>query len=150
MYNERLSEGLRVVDCIDPDAYAIGAVNGDIIDMRDLRRVLFVVQVGTMAAGSTVDFVVNASTAANMANPVAITGKAITQLTQAGGDSDKQVLVEVTSEEVAEMAVGARYIQGTLTVAVDTSDAGVVTLGAFARYSPGADYDLATVDEIVA
>lgn len=147
-YKPQLSEALAVVACIDPDAYATGTQNSDVIDMRYHRRVIFVVQVGTMATNSTVDFNVYGSAAAGMTSPALITGKSITQLTEAGTDSDKQAIVEVTAEEVA--AQGYRYIQGNLIVLAAASDSGVVALADASRYSPASEFDLASVDEIVA
>lgn len=146
-YTKRLSERLAIVSCIDPDAYAAGAVNGDIIDMSKLSRVMFIIQVGDMVTNSTVDWLLKGSAASNMASSANITGKAITQLTEAGTDSNKQVIVEVTAEEVA--AQGFRYIQETFTVATAASDSGTIALGEV-DYAPASDYDLASVDEILA
>ncbi len=148
MYSERLSEMLAVVDCIDPDAYTTGAVNGDVIDMKLHRRVMFVVMAGTLGSSATLDFAVYGDTASNGSFATKITGKEITQLTQAGTDSNKQAIVEVTAEEVA--AQGYRYIRGTLTVTTATSDAGAIGLADFSRYGPASENDLSSVDEIVA
>lgn len=145
---ERLSERLAVVATIDPDAYGTGAQTTDIIDMAKIRRVLFVVMAGTIASTGKLDFVVYGSAASNMATPGALTGKAITQLTEAGTDSDKQAIVEVTSEEVA--AQGYRYIRGTMTLTTAGADAGVIALAGDITYRPASDYDLSSVDEIVA
>jgi hypothetical protein len=82
-----------------------------------------------------------------MSSSAALTGKAVTQLTEAGTDSDKQAIIRVTAEEVA--AAGHRYIQGTASLAAATSDYGVVVLGVHAHYSRAADYDLASVDEVI-
>lgn len=147
-FQERLSEGIAVLSSIDPDAYAAGSYNGDVIDMKLVRRVLYIVSVGTLGSSATVDFLVKGDTTSGGSYTTTVTGKAITQLTQAGSDDDKQVLVEVTAEEVA--AQGFRYIRDTLTVATAACDAGVVGLGGALRYAPASDYDLASVDEIVA
>ena len=147
-FQERLSEGLAVVSCIDPDAYTAAAYNGDVIDMKFFRRVLYIVQAGTLGTNATVDWVLKGDTASGGSYSTTITGKSITQLTEAGTDSDKQVVIEVTAEEVA--AQGFRYIRDTLTVGTATSDAGVIAVAAAMRYSPASDYDLASVDEIVA
>lgn len=149
-YVPRLSQELAVVSCIDPDAYTTGAVNGDIIDMRYHKRVMFIVQAGTLGSSATLDFAVYGDSASNMGTQVALTGKSITQLTEAGTDSDKQAIVEVTAEEVASQIVGGRYIRGTMTVGTATSDCGVITIADRSRYAPASDYDLASVDEIVA
>lgn len=146
-YNEALSEQLAIIGTIDPDATAASTVSTDVIDMKHYRRVLFIVLAGELGSSATVDFEVNGDTASNGSFATAITGKAITQLTQAGTDSDKQVLVEVTAEEVA--AQGFRYIRGDLTVGTATSDMAVVVLGSFLRYSDASQYDLASVDEII-
>lgn len=144
----RISERLAVVGTIDPDAYGTGAQNTDVIDMRYWRRVLFVVMAGELGSSATLDFAVNGDTASDGLFATAITGKAITQLTQAGTDADKQVLLEVTAEEVA--AQGLRYIRGTATLGTATSDYGVAVLAEPAHGSLDVrTQDLATVDEIV-
>lgn len=147
-YTQRMSEKILVVGVIDPDAYTQSATTykTGIIDMSLHRRVLFIVMVGTMASTSTVDFDVYADTAANGATMAKLTGKAITQLTEAGTDSDKQALVEVTAEEV--FAAGKRYIRGELLVSTAASDAAVIALASHSRYQPGTD--ATSVDEIVA
>lgn len=142
-----IAENVAVIGIIDPDAYTAAAYTSSIIDMRYWREVMFIVLAGELGASATVDCLVKGSTASNMASPVNLTGKAITQLTQAGTDSDKQAIIRVTAEEVA--AQGYRYIQATLTVATATSDAGLIALGMHSRYQPSNEFDLSTVDEIV-
>lgn len=148
MYNQRLSESLAVVSCIDPDAYAVGAVNGDVIDMQKHRRVLFIIMLGDFVSTGLADWVLKGDTASGGSYATTITGKSITQLTEAGNDSNKQVVVEVTAEEVA--ALGLRYVRETLTFTTAGADAGTVALADFSRYSPASENDLASVNEIVA
>lgn len=147
MYHEALTEALALVGTVDPDAYGTGAQNTDVIDMQNFRRVLFVVSAGTLGSSATLDFGVYGDTASNGSFATLITGKEITQLTEAGTDSDKQALIEVTAEEVG--AQGFRYIRGTATLGAATSNYGVVVLGAWARTNPASALDLASVDEIV-
>lgn len=148
MANSNLSERLAVVSCIDPDAYGTGTQQGDIIDMDVHDRILFIVQAGTITSSGTIDFNVWGSAASDMGSGALITGKSITQLTQAGTDSDKQVLVEVTAAEVA--AQGYRYIRGNLIILAAGADAGTIALAGDSRFEPANVYDLASVDEIVA
>lgn len=147
MAQPTLAERLAVIATIDPDAYATGDQTSDVIDMRYWREVMFIVQAGTLGSSATIDFVVKGDTASNGSFTTTITGKSITQMTEAGTDSDKQAVVNVTAEEVA--AQGYRYIRGTLSVGTATSDAGVIALAAYPRYSDARDYDLASVDEVV-
>ena len=147
-YHPRLSEALALVACIDPDAYTTGASNSDSIDMSKHARVMFIVMAGVLGSSATLDFAVWGDTASGGSYATAITGKSITQLTEAGTDADKQAIVEVTGEEVK--AQGLRYIRGVMTVGVATSDCGVVALADHSRYAPASELDLASVDEIVA
>lgn len=143
---DRLSQRLAVVSVIDPDAYGTGAVNGDVIDMSVHRRVMFVIMAGTLASSAVLSFIVNGDTASGGSFSTAITGKSITNLTEAGTDSDKQAIVEVTGEEVA--AQGLRYIRGTMTLTAAGGDVAVIAIAGDSSYTPATD--LTSVDEIVA
>lgn len=146
----RLSEELAVVCCIDPDAYTTGAVTGDWIDMKYHDRVMFIVMAGDLGTSATVDFAVQqASDSGGTGAKALATAKAITQLTDAGTDSNKQAVVEVHATDL-DVAGGFTFVSGVLTVGAATSDAGVVGLASRSSYSVAADYDLASVDEIVA
>lgn len=147
-FQARLSERVGVVATVDPDAYGTGDQTTDVIDMKNVNRVMFVVMAGTLGTSATLDFLVKGDTASNGSFTTTITGKSITQLTEAGTDSDKQAIVEVTAEEVK--AQGFRYIRGTLTIGAAASDAGVIAIASGLAYEPASDYDLASVDEIVA
>lgn len=138
------SEKFAVLSCIDPDAYTAAAYNGDVIDMSLWDQVTFIVMAGTLGSSATLDFAVKSDSASG--GSYATTVKAITQLTDAGTDSDKQVIVNIRAEDLAE---GQRYIRGTMTVGVATSDCGTVAIGHGAKYGPASDNDLASVDEIV-
>lgn len=147
MYTESLSESLAVVATIDPQSVGVGTANTDVIDLKLYRRVLFVLAVGALGASGTVDFAVRGDSASGGSFTTNITGKAITQLTKAGSDDNKQVVVEISAEEAA--AQGFRYVRGLLTVGTAASQACVVVLAGGLRYSPAAEFDLASVDEIV-
>ena len=142
-----IAESVAVVGCIDPDAYATGATNDDVVDMKYFHEVMYVVMAGDLGSSATIDFGVYGDTASNGSFATLITGKSITQLTDAGTDSNKQAIVRVTAEEVA--AQGLRYLRGKLTVGAATSDAGVVTLASPNRYEPVSGFDLSSVDEII-
>jgi hypothetical protein len=148
MYTENLSQQLAVVSCIDPDAYGAGAVNGDAVDLSKFNRVLFVVMVGDLGTNATVDYKLQGSPDGST-GWTDLAGKAITQLTQAGTDSDKQALVEITAEELHGYSGTYRYVRDVLTVGTAASDCGAVALAGVPRFHPASDDDLASVDEIV-
>ena len=145
----RADQVVAVVATVDPDAYATGAQNSDTIDMQDFEQVKFVVMAGTLGSSATIDFKATQGNSSAMGSEKDITGKAITQLTDAGTDSDKQASVVVNQSDL-DVAGGFRWIRGVMTVGTATSDAGVVALGLYPTYGPASDYDLASVDEIVA
>ncbi len=60
-YNRGLREQLSVVSCIDPDAYTAATYNGDVIDMQDFRRVIFILQAGDLGSSATLDYRVEGS-----------------------------------------------------------------------------------------
>lgn len=148
MIIERLSEQLAVVSKLDPVSQGAGTVTSDVVDMRLFRRILFVLQVGALGASATVDMTIKGDSASGGSYTTTITGKVITQLTQAGTDSNKVVLVEVTAEEMA--AQGFRYCRAAVVVATAACLISLVALADNARYETAAEFDLAAVDEIVA
>ena len=147
MQTYALSESLALVATIDPASVAASTVTSDVIDLKLARRVVFIVAVGTLGASATVDFVVKGDSTSGGSFTTTITGKTITQLTKASSDDNKQVIVEVSAEEAAQQ--GFRYVRGSLTVGVAASQACVIALAGDLRYSAAADFDLASVDEII-
>lgn len=142
----KLNEQVAVVATIDPDAYGTGTQGSDYVDMADFEKVMWIVQAGALGSSATLDFALYEATDDQGDGEQAISGKAITQLTEAGTDSDKQAIVEVRADELSE---GYRYVRGILTIGTATSDAAVIAVAGEARYQPASDYDLASVDEIV-
>lgn len=143
---QRWHERNAVVATIDPDAYAATTYLTDAIDMSKFSRVVFIVMAGDLGSSATLDFAVHQADTSG-GSYAAISGKSITQLTQAGSDSDKQAIVEVLA---SELGAGKQFLKGSLVVGTATSDCGVIAIGTHARYGPASDDDLASVDEIVA
>lgn len=149
MVRRLFSDEWAVIATIDPDAYATGATTSDVIDMQNFDQVAVVVMAGALGTSATLDCAVHYDTASNGSFTNKVTGAEITQLTDAGTDSDKQAIINVSAEEVAAMASGARYLRVAMTVGTATSDAGAVIFGRSANYGPSSDFDLASVDEII-
>lgn len=135
-----------LVGIIDPDAYTAETYVTAWVPMSLFEAVQAIVMVGTMASTSTVDAKLRQATSAAGAGAKDIAGKVITQLTQAGTDSDKQAIINCRSDEL-DVAGGFTHVQLSVTVAAAASDMGGLILGHHARYQPAAD--LASVDEVV-
>lgn len=138
------SDRARIAGVIDPDAYAAGTYTTGWVSMADYNSILAIVAVGTMASTSTVDAKIEEAKDSSGTDAQDLTGKAITQLTEAGTDSDKQALINVRSEELTDLFTHVRL---SMTVATAASDAGGLVLGFDARYEP--ETDATSVDEIV-
>lgn len=145
--NPRISPSDRavVVATIDPDAYAADTYLSDAVDMSQWQSIQAIIMAGDLGSSATLDAKLTQATTSG-GTYKDVTGKAITQLTQAGADSDKQAIINCRSEEL-DVANGYRFVKLSMTVGTATSDAGAVVLGHDGRVQPGTD--LASVDEVV-
>jgi hypothetical protein len=142
------SDRLAIVAAINPVSQAAGAVSTGWISMQNWRSLMAVVQAGVLGAAATLDAKLEQATSAAGAGAKDIAGKAITQLIQAGADSNKQAIVNLRQVEL-DFANGYSHVRLTLTVGTQASLVSAVLLGLDARYNPASDSDAATVDEIV-
>jgi hypothetical protein len=149
MLNAKPSEMIGVVGNIDPDAYAAGTVTTGWIAARDFQSFVAIVQAGDLGASATLDALLQQASDSGGTGAKSIPGKAITQLTQAGTDSNKQVLINLRPEEL-DVDNGFTHFRLSMTVATATSDAGGIVLGMFPVRGPATGVDAATVDEVVA
>lgn len=148
MKNLLPSQRAAVAAVIDPDANAAGALTSDWVDMTQFESVMAIVLAGTLGTSATIDAKLQQATDSSGTGAKDITGKAITQLTEAGTDSDKQAIINCYSDEL-DVANGFTHVALVLTTATATSDSGGLVLGFDPKYGPANNYDLASVDEIV-
>jgi hypothetical protein len=140
------TEVAAVVGAIDPDAYSATAIASNIVALKDFRRFMAVVQVGDIVSTGTVDAKLVAYTNGSGGGASDITGATITQMTQAGGDSNKQAIINLNTDTLA----GTAFTHFGLTVTLGTAgaDMGALIMGFDAPYGPASDSDAATVDSI--
>lgn len=146
MSNAEINELVGILATIDPDNYTAAAYTSDWVPLQDLRRAMFIVMVGDMGSSSTVDFKLQEATDSSGTGAADISGKSITQLTQAGTDDNKQAIIEINASELTE---GYPYVAAVMTVGTAASDAAAICLAGGARFKPASDFDLSSVDEIV-
>lgn len=118
------SEYIVPAAAIDPDAYSAAAVSSGYVDMSLYEHVLAVAMVGDFVSTGKYDLALYEAAAASGGS--AITGKAITQLTQAGSDSNKQALINLRRGELTE---GNRYVKGLRTLTTAGADSTTMLLG---------------------
>ena len=143
-----LQDSVALVATIDPDAYTAAAYTSDYVDMSKFHRIQAMVLVGDMGASGTIDAKLVQATDSSGTGSKDISGKAITQLTQAGSDDNKQAIINLHMSEL-DLDNNFDFCALTVTVAAATSDMGAVIIGVDARHDPATASDLSTVDEIV-
>ena len=105
-------------------------------DMGQFEQVRFLINVGVIASSGTLDAAVQQATTNSGTNSKALSpAKAITQLTQAGGGSNKYVEIVVRSTDL-DINNRFRFVQLTLTPAVAAAIVGVTVEGSDIRSSP--------------
>jgi hypothetical protein len=147
MLNAKPSELVGIVGNIDPDAYAASTVTTDWIAAKDYQAFAALVLAGDLGAGATLDAKLEQAQNASGTGAKDITGKA-TQLTQAGTDSNKQVVINLRPEEL-DVDNAFTHFRLSMTVATATSDCGGIVLGVLPARGPATGVDAATVDEVV-
>jgi hypothetical protein len=142
------SARVGVVGVIDPDAYAAGTYTTGWIDMQDYFSVLAVVLAGDLGASATINAKIEQATTSAGTGAKDVTGSAITALTQAGADDNKQVAINLFQADL-DRNNGYRWVRLSMTIGTATSDAGAVVVSLDTRYGAATAADAATVDEIV-
>lgn len=138
------TDRVGILAVIDPDAYTAAVYTSAWVRARYFGRLKATVFAGDLGTSATLDFAVHSSASSNGASPTVV--GSITQLTQAGTDSNKQAIINVECDKLTE---GHEYVAIVMTVGTATSDAGAVLEGFDPRYAPASDIDASTVDEIV-
>lgn len=136
MLNGLLSEDVAVVGVIDPDANAAGTLLTGWIPIAKYGQLLAVVLAGDLGTSATIDAKLRQAKDTSGTGAKDITGKAITQLTQAGTDqSNKQALLNVRAEEL-DRNNGFTHVALSMTTATAASDGGAIVLGTRSRFLP--------------
>lgn len=130
----RPSDRFHVVGVVDPDANAAGTVVTTWVDAGLYETFCAIIFAGDLGTNGTIDAKLRQATSDAGAGAKDITGKAITQFTQAGTDhSNKQAMINLESEDL-DTNNGFRYVALSFTTATATSDSGAVLLGFNPKY----------------
>ncbi len=143
--NTKASEFLALVASINPSSQAVGPLTTGWVSMANVRTLLAIISTGTLGALSTVDASLSQAVDATGTGAKAVTGKAITTLTGAGG---VQSLINLQAHEL-DVANGYQFVELTLTVGVAASETAALLLGASTRYEPASAYNQTGVTQIV-
>ena len=133
VFPELITEKLTLLAVIHPDLQN-GTYWTPWFSMRNFHRLLAIVAVGDIAQGGTIDFELQEATSVVGAGAVAIAGKAITQLTQAGGDGDDVCHINLRAEEMNAQN-DYEFVRGRLDVLNANANACVLIYGETPVYS---------------
>jgi len=135
MIGNVLTQSLAIVDALHPVSQSAATVNGAAVDMLFFHRIMYIVDIGVMAGGSTVDFKLQSSDTSGFSTANDLSGKAITQLLAAGGNN-RIVKVGAQAEDLSSSGITAqqRYIRSVLTVGSAASLACVLALAGLGRW----------------
>lgn len=142
------SEMAALLGTLDPVSQSAATVVSDWVDAGKFQKIMAILAVGAMGASGTIDAKLRQATDSSGTGAKDISNTTITQLTKAGSDDNKQVIINVDASEL-DVANGFNYVALSVTVATAASLLAAILLGFNPRYLPASDNDLASVDEIV-
>jgi hypothetical protein len=147
--NALASEQVALLATIDPDVTTASTVTSDWVSVAEYYNFAAIVMAGTLGSSATVDAKLEQATDSSGTGAKDISGKAITQMTQAGTDqSDTQAVINAKPDEL-DIANDFTHFRLSVTVGTATSDLGAFVVGVNPRNAPASDTDLASVGEIV-
>ena len=131
-YTERFSEVNEPLATEYADSRGPVAHQSAWLDMETYHRGFLLLNVGEMVQGATLDCALWEAQDNTGTGAQALTGKAITQLTQAGGDGDELCGIELRTEEITP---GYKYVQVRVTIANAAVEMGYTFFGTTPRFS---------------
>jgi len=133
-YTDLETEHQQLLAVIHPDL-GLGTYYTPWFSMATTHKLVCYVLVGDLGASATLDCELHQARDTVGTGAKAITGKAITQLTQAGGDGDDVCAIELRTEE---MDVQNRFacVRVRVDALVAASNFAVMVLGNVPRYAP--------------
>lgn len=135
MYTERFSERMCPLANLHADSCAAGNHDTSYVSLQSYHRAAFLIDVGDMGSNATLDAAVYQATDTSGTSAKAVTGKSITQLTQAGGDGDAILCIELQTEEL-DVDGGFDCVMLRVTVGTAAVEFSAWVLGIDPRYKP--------------
>ncbi len=146
--NAKGSEELAILATIDPASLAVGTVTTGWISVANFHALIADIHSGVLGAAATLDAKLQQALDAVGTSAKDVPAKAITQLTQVGGGSNRQALINVKPEEL-DTVNGFGFVHLFLTVGVAASLASAQLLGVNPRYATADAFNQPAVAQIV-
>jgi DNA-directed RNA polymerase specialized sigma54-like protein len=139
---------MAAVATIDPDAAAVGTYNTVWISMSDFQVVQAVVMAGALGAAATLDAKLEQALDSAGTGAKDLVDAAITQLTKANADDNKQAIIECFGEDL-DIENDFTHVRLSLSIGVANSDCAAIVMGLSPRHGAASDNDAASVSGIV-
>ena len=146
--NAKGSEQLSILAALDPGNQAVGAASTGWVALNTHHGLLALVQTGALATGSTVDAKLQQALDTSGTGARDVTGKAITQLTQASNGANRQALINLRPEEL-DVNNGFAFVRLVVTVANAAANTSAQLLGVNPRLASAETANQAAVAQIV-
>lgn len=134
-YTQRFSEQHYPLASEHADSLAAGTHSTAYVSLKNYHRAVAVIDVGDMVASSTADFSIVQASDTSGTGVKAITGKAATQLTQAGGDGNEIVCIELRTEEL-DVNGGFECVAIKAVIGTDAVEYSAILYGCISAYMP--------------
>ena len=135
-YTQNFNEVHEPGGTLHADSRAAAVYNTAWLAMTNHQRAIFLLDVGEMQQGATLDMAIQQATTPAGAGAVAfLPAKAITQLTQAAGDGNDLIIVELRTEEM-DVDGQFDYIRAQVTVGVAAVEFTLIPLRGASNYPP--------------
>ena len=135
-YTERFTEVHYPLAYENSDAFTAGTDwASSYVSLANYHRAVVVINVGDIAAGGFVDAEVLQATDTSGTGSKAISGKSITRLTQAGGDGNDLIAIELQTEEL-DVTNSFDCIALYVTVGSAQAELGYIIYGLEPRFPP--------------
>jgi hypothetical protein len=135
--NLKPSQRAAIVGVIDAQS-ATTAKTSAWIDATTFHNFMAIITAGAIASTGTLDAKIQQATDNAGTGAKDVSGKAITQMTNAGPDSNKQAVINLKQEDL-DFANGFKFFQVSMTPAVAASLISATVLGFDPRYGAASD-----------
>lgn len=142
-YNQNLSEVLAVVAVVPPSSQAVGEQLAPAVLMDRHRRLLALINVGSVGAAGTVNAQFKAS-ATSGGTYTAVPGTAINQIST----SNNLVKLEIKAESLQSLGVGP-YVKLSIVAGTNAVLTSAELLGSCDRYEAASDNDATAVAQVL-
>ena len=146
--NAKGSETVAILATLDPVSQAVSTVTTGWISLANFHALMAVIHTGLLGAAATVDAKLQQALDNAGTGVKDVPGKSLVQLTQVGGGSSKQALINLKPEELDTVG-GFGWVRLSLSVGVAASLVAAQVWGVAPRFAPADAFDQAAVSQII-